>query len=143
MSTEATPKNRPKRTPLAQRNIMTVSSNLLSELKRRGLHPHWVNDQGDRIQAATEAGYQFVDADVKVGDERVAEPGKIGSAVCKSVGGGTKAYLMVTREEYYQEDRQALDRKVDESEAAMRKPRKINAPGADGMKVYGQGLTDE
>lgn len=108
----AEPKNRPKRVPLARRNILTAP-------KREGYVNRWVNDTDDRIEAFKNAGYEIVSGDVQVGDNRVGSDSQMGSAVVKSVGGGTRAVLMQIKQEWYDEDQAEKYKRVKASESAM------------------------
>lgn len=94
------PQNRPQRTPVGQRNVLTV----------KGKDPNYeyriVNDIDDRIAQFLDAGYELVQDDaVKVGDKRVDSASSVGGAKHISVGQGTKAYLMRQRKEWYDEDK--------------------------------------
>lgn len=133
-------KDRPKRVPLAQRNVISLNGINVP----KGMVPRLFNDVDSRINDALAAGYQFVMSDGKLGDERCADPSKMGSFVTKSVGGGRVGYLMAIPEEYYKEDQQAKQRRVDESELAM-KPKKKLVPDQKGDpsgEAYGEGLTN-
>jgi hypothetical protein len=94
-----------------------------------------VNDREGRIDKMQTIGYDFVQADEQIGDYRVAEGSKLGSAVSKPVGGGVNGYLMRIPKEYYEEDRKAKDDKINASEAAF-KPQKSK-------DEYGPGLTND
>jgi hypothetical protein len=109
----------------------------------KGMVPRIINDVDDRINAAMEAGYSFVMSNGKLGDERCADPSKIGSFVTKSVGGGRVGYLMAIPEAYYKADQAAKQKEVDDSELAMKAP-KTGAKLVEGGQgtVYGEGLTD-
>ena len=64
-----------------------------------------VNDTGDRVAMFQSHGYEIVSDDkIQVGDRRISNPTKEGSPVRVSVGGGTQAYLMRQKKEFYQED---------------------------------------
>jgi hypothetical protein len=135
---------RPKRVPLAQRNVISLNGIKIP----KGMVPRIFNDVDNRINDALAAGYQFVMSDGKLGDERCSEPSKLGSYVTKSVGGGRVGYLMATPEEFYKEDQAAKQAQVDMSEAAMRKPnlkpkQVEDQKGDPAGKVYGEGLTDD
>lgn len=93
------PSGRPQRTPVGQRNILTV----------KGKDPNYeyriVNDVDDRIERFKEAGYELVPDDaVQVGDKRVNTASSQGSVKQISVGQGTKAYLMRIKKEWFEED---------------------------------------
>ena len=96
----ATRVERPKRTPINGRNILTVS----------GKDPNYVyrivNDVGDRIEIFKERGWELVEAkDVRIGDRRVEGAGALGSKAQASVDKtGTKAFLMRIKNEWYEED---------------------------------------
>jgi hypothetical protein len=89
----------------------------------------------DRLSRAQEAGYEFVTGEGKLGDNRVAEGGKLDSRVSKPVGNGVRGFLMRIPKEYYREDQAAKAAKIDEIESAM-KPNKAKGE-------YGSGLTNE
>lgn len=108
---------RPKRTPInGTRNVLGVQG------KEDGYHYRIVNDDGDRVKMFEEQGYEIVtDPNVKVGDRRVANPTSEGSAVQVSVGGGTKAYVMRIKREWYEEDQASKQAFINEQESAMKK----------------------
>ena len=96
------PSGRPQRTPVGQRNILTVKGKDPSYVYRI------VNDGDDRISQYKEAGYDIVpDTSVAVGDKRVQSAGTIGTGKHLSVGQGTKAYVMRIRKDWYDEDQAA------------------------------------
>ena len=96
------PSGRPQRTPVGQRNILTVKGKDPSYVYRI------VNDVDDRISQYKEAGYDIVpDTSVAVGDKRVQSAGAIGTGKHLSVGQGTKAYVMRIRKDWYDEDQAA------------------------------------
>lgn len=121
--------NRPERTPLGQRNRLTFKS----------MDPNFeyrvINDIDGRLQAAQEAGYEFVTSDETLGDTRAAEATKMGAKVSKPVGGGTTGYLMRIPKEFYDADQQAKADRLKAQEQAM-KPDKAKGE-------YGPGLTNE
>lgn len=128
MNDKLTMKRKPRRANVnGTRNVLTVSG------KEPGYQYRVVNDVGDRIAQYEEMGYEVVlDSNVTVGDRRIANPTKEGSPVQTSVGNGMKAYVMRIRDEFYQEDRAAKDRHVDNLEKGMIKEAR---EGADYGKV--------
>ena len=113
--TKKAPRERTKRTPIAQRNILSVE----------GRDPDFsyriVNDTGDRIQAFKDAGYEMVLAkDVRVGDKRVNSATPEGSNAQVSVGAGQKAFVMRIPKEWYEEDQKAKQTKIDTLEQTMK-----------------------
>lgn len=106
--------NRPKRTPLGLRNVLTAET-------RDGYVRRWFNDTDDRIERAKEAGYtEVIKSSAKVGDEMAGADSQMGSLVSKSVGGGMRAVLMEIPEEFYREDQEAKQERVDAREAGLR-----------------------
>lgn len=117
MTREArTPVQRPKRTPINGRNILTVT----------GKDPDYVyrivNDVGDRINMFKDAGYELVDSSsVTVGERRVDVASAEGSKAQVSVGrDGAKAFVMRIRKEWYEEDQKAKQVHVNELEQSMK-----------------------
>lgn len=95
-----------------------------NKLTVRGKDPDYVyrfvNDTDDRILELQERGYEIVTHNAEVGDKRVATPKKEGTPNQVSVGGGTKAYLMRIKKEWYEEDAAAKAEEVDKLDEAIR-----------------------
>lgn len=109
------PAGRVRRTPVGRRNVLTVSG------KEPGYHYRVVNDVGGNVQRFLSAGYEFVDAnDVTIGDTRIGAPSATGSKAEAHVGGGTKAFVMRIKEEWYKEDQAAKQTHADALEAATK-----------------------
>ena len=109
------PAGRVRRTPVGRRNVLTVSG------KEPGYVYRVVNDMGDNVQRFLNAGYEFVDAkDVTIGDTRIGAPTATGSNAEAHVGGGTKAFVMRQREDFYLEDQAAKQTHVDAIEASTK-----------------------
>ena len=96
-----------------------------------GFHSHWLNDYAGRILQAQQAGYEFVsqeEALVTMPDlagDAVGSGTDLGSRVSVVVGkneDGTplRAYLMKIRNEWYKEDQDAQQERVDKLHDAMR-----------------------
>lgn len=108
------PSGRVKRTPIGQRNKLTVLG------KDPSYEYRIVNDTGDRIGQFQEAGWELVDAaDVKIGDRRVDVASSEGSKAQISVGSGQKAFVMRIQKDWYQEDQVIKQREVDLTEQSM------------------------
>lgn len=106
---------RPKRTSINQRNVLTVAG------KEPDYEYRIVNDQGDRIQQFIDAGYELVDANsVRVGDKRVDKAAAEGTKAQVSVGKGEKAFVMRIRKEWYDEDQAAKQARVNELERSIK-----------------------
>lgn len=120
------PEGRVRRTPVGRRNVLTVSG------KEAGFTYRFVNDAGDNVQRFLNAGYEFVEArDVVIGDTRIGAPSATGSNAEASVGGGTKAFLMRQRDDFYKEDQTSKQAHLDAIEAATK-------PEVDGNSFYGK-----
>lgn len=115
-------KQKPKRTPLGPRNILTVTG--LQDTDE--FHYHWFNDSGDRLWKCTEAGYEFVmKSGLTAGDTTVESARGTDSIMKKGVGQGFTAYLMRIPMEFYRKDQQAKQVEVDSLENEMKLARKV------------------
>jgi hypothetical protein len=116
------PKTRVSRTPVGQRNVLTVL----------GKDPEYeyriVNDTGDRIAAFQDAGYTIVEADaVRVGDKRVGRATSEGTSAQVSVGTtaqgqGQKAFVMKIPKAFYNEDQAVKLQKIKQLEETIKQP---------------------
>jgi hypothetical protein len=123
MNDKLATKRKPRRTIInGTRNVLTVSG------KEPGFEYRIVNDDGDRISQFEERGYEIVkDQNIKVGDRRIANPTKEGSPIQVSVGGGTKAFVMRVPKEFFDEDRAAKDKHIDDLERGTLKEARESA----------------
>ena len=114
---KVTRKERPKRTPINGRNVLTVTGKDPAYVYRI------VNDVGDRISTFKEAGYELVEStDVKVGDRRLDSASAEGSKAQVSVDNvGTKAFVMRIPKDWYAEDQAAKQAHVNELEQTIKK----------------------
>lgn len=113
---------RPTRTP-----INGTRSRLGVKGKEPGFQYRIVNDTPGRIDTFIEAGYEIVtDSSVSVGDKRIANPTQEGSPVKVHVGGGSNAYLMRIKEDWYKEDAQVKQDHIDDIEQSMKRRAKEN-----------------
>lgn len=113
-----TPKRveRTTRKPLFERGPQTISGE-----KDQNFHYRFVNDTGSRIHQMQEAGYEIVtDEGLVVGDSRVSDPNQLGSAKRVVSKDGTVSYLMRQKKDWYDEDQQVKQNRVDELEKAMK-----------------------
>lgn len=111
-------KKRPRRTPLWEaKDIMTVDG------IPDGYIGRWVNDTDNNVMKLQERGYEFVmdtpNGRVTVGEKRVDPNRQTGSVVSKIVGNDKNgkpltAYLMVQRQEWYEEDQQYKQSEIDQ-----------------------------
>jgi len=109
------PVGRVTRTPVSQRNILTV----------KGKDPNYVyrvvNDIDDRIAQFIDGGYELVDNEATtVGDSRVSQGTSLGTKKVFSVGQGIKGHLMRIRKEFYEEDQAAKQSYVAKQEASIK-----------------------
>lgn len=121
------PAGRVTRTPVGQRNILTVA----------GKDPNYVyrivNDIDDNVLRYEQAGYEFCDDSTHtVGDRRASQGTNIGSKKMFSVGRGTKAFLMRIKRDWYDEDQRVKQKFVADQEAST-KPQDKDPDG----KYYG------
>ncbi|CAB4240692.1 hypothetical protein UFOVP39_54 [uncultured Caudovirales phage] len=109
------PSGRPQRVPVGTRNVLTVAG------KDANYAYRIINDSGDRVQEFMDAGYELVEASsVRVGDKRVNSGSSEGSKAQLSVGQGQKAFVVRIKKEWYEEDQQMKQRRVDDLEAATK-----------------------
>lgn len=109
------PSGRVRRSPLARKNVLTVSG------KEPGFQYRVVNDTEDRVTELQEQGYEVVSAsNVQVGDKRVSKASPEGSVMSMSVGGGKRGVVMRIREDFYAEDQKAKQDYVAETERATK-----------------------
>jgi hypothetical protein len=113
--TTASAAQRPSRTPISGRNVLTVNG------KEPGYSYRVVNDNGDRIAQFLDAGYELVDAStITVGDKRVNAATAEGSKAQVSVGNGDKAYVMRIKQDWFDEDQKAKQARVNELEESIK-----------------------
>lgn len=123
------PRNRPKRTPIHQRNVLTVGN------KREGHRQRWVNDVDGRVAMFEEAGYTIVQRPTEVGDKQAGAANQVDRVVRKPVGGGVSAVLMEIPEEFYREDQMAKEAKIKDSERSLLNEAKDGEFYGDGIKI--------
>ena len=120
---------RPRRTPVGQRNKISV--------RDRDPNYHYrlvsVNLEADpdRLEDFKAAGYEIVPADKAgpIGDKQVDKPSAVGSAGLISVGQGTKQVLMRIPKDWYQDDQKVKQAEIEATEQQSQKS------GADYGKV--------
>ena len=103
---------RPKRVPInGYRDILKV------EGQEAGYHYAWITDKNaSRFELA---GYDFVDHDVVVGDNRVNAASQIGAKISIPGGNGVTLFLMRVPQDIYDEEMEMLNEKIDETELAL------------------------
>ena len=142
MKEEALKNERPdrsekKRVPLSQRNLISFN-------KEDGYQYRLVNDKDGRLTKAQEGGYEFVESDKNLGDSIVSKAKKIGKRVSMPVGGGTTAFLMRIRKDWYDDDQKEKMKIVDSTEQGMRRTKKTAREALQsGSTDYGEGLVTE
>jgi hypothetical protein len=109
------PPQRPKRTPIGQRQVLSVTG------KEPGFQYRFVNDTSERVQTFLDNGWELVEQkDIRIGDKRVGNPSPEGTAAKAHVGQGQYAYVLRIRDDWYTEDQAEKQRYVDATEAAMK-----------------------
>lgn len=106
----------------------------------------WFNDKDNRIQRAIDAGYEFVKPmeGKKIGDGERDGNTDIGTKVSKIVGENRsgdpmRAYLMMIRKEWYEEDQAKKMERVNAIDEAIGTPGFGAAKkGLDKSKTYGK-----
>lgn len=106
--------NRPKRTPVAERNKISFDH------KEPGYVYRLVNDVEGRLDTFKEAGYEVVTGDAALGDNEAGAGSRLGSAITKHVGNGTKGVLMRIKQEWYDEDQKKKLDDLRKAEAALK-----------------------
>ena len=132
-----TAEDRPTRVPLG-----VPRSKLSVEKKDPNYNYRWINETGDRIPRALEAGYEFVKRDSTDAPgvrDVVPQNSDLGTNVSKIVGtteGGKPltAYLMRIQKSFYQEDQKSKAEYVDSLEAGIRDANSLK--GAIGDHAY-------
>lgn len=114
---EKVAQERPKRTRMGRRNILTVSG--LTDTDE--FHYHWFLDVNDRLSQALDAGYVFVQkGGVSAGDRNVESARGDDSLLCKHSGNGrTMLYLMKIPMEYYKEDQMEKQKDIIDTESDL------------------------
>lgn len=111
--------SRPERVPLHMRNIQTVDN------KDPAFVYCWQSDrdEGTMLIAFEQAGYEYVLDKTKVGDSSVYDGRSVarGHAVTHNGGRGDTMYLMRIKREWWEADRAAEQKIVNEREATMRR----------------------
>jgi len=121
--------NRPKRSSFNSLRDVLATKGL-----PEGKVGRWVNDTDDRIYRFAEAGWEFVtDKNIVVGEPTVEANTEVGAVVCRKVGGGVTAYLMVLDKDEYDAREQERQDAITEQESTMF--RDLNS-GKDG--TYGK-----
>lgn len=128
-STTSKRSTRVKRTPLSGgRDILTVEGKDPNYVYR------WILDKDNRINQAIEGDWMIVkDEDLTVGDKAIKNSTDgSSSAVTKDVGAGRTCYLMKIKKEFYTDDQDTKQARIDRAEQDMK--RELNK-GGDG--TYG------
>jgi hypothetical protein len=86
--------------------------------KEEGFHYAWINE--GNVDAALDAGYEFVRHEVQVGRKHIDTTNfTMESQIWFNVGKGVKAFLMRQPQEFYDED-QALEQRIADEQTAAR-----------------------
>jgi hypothetical protein len=137
--TQVTRSDRPKRVPInGYRNILTV------EGQEPGWHYVWVNDATqahgtNNVPRFEDAGYQFVEHSVSVGDRKINSASQVGGKVTRSMGNGVTGYLMRLPQEDYDSDQAALQAEINESERGLFEKLNSKTDGQYGNVKLGRG----
>ncbi len=101
----------------------------------------WVNDADNRLQMAVHGGYAFVENNGRwrVGEEVKDGNTDLGNKISRVVDSttGMRAYLMMIPKEYYEEDQETKQSRVDEVDAQIKKGG-YKAQGLEPGNAYGE-----
>lgn len=99
-----------------QRNPITGYRTKLSlQGEQPGFHYAWINEEN--VGTCQDAGYEFVNHDIKVGNRHINVSELSGKNISRNVGNGVIAYLMRVPQEWFDEDLAEEQRlKVDAAE---------------------------
>lgn len=108
----------PKRVPLHEQQRLGAK-------KRAGYQPRIFNDEGNKIQAALDAGYSIVNDGRTISGHRSCDPGKFGNAATAYVGRNERGHeitgvLMEIPQNWYDEDQAAKQMEIDAQEQQIR-----------------------
>jgi len=99
----------------------------LTAPQRPGYKRRWVNDVGGALEQAQDGWYEFVTDDgLKIGETAVGSGNQdLGSRVSRIVGTlrngqPQRAYLMEIKDEYYQEDQETKQKRLDVTDNQIR-----------------------
>ncbi len=118
---ESRSSERPRRSPLAQRNRLSIRD------RDPNYHYRLVNvnleNDPDRVEALEEQGYEIVPSKKAgpTGDSKVDNPSPVGSAGLISVGQGTKAVWMRIRKDWFTEDQAVKQEEINATEQRSKK----------------------
>jgi len=141
MSRTASETVKPKRVSITgQRDVLNVTG---YEFDFNNFHYCWVNDfintgNTDNIQKYVAAGYEFCirTPSTSVGEAKVDKPSSMtDNRITMPVGNGRTGYLMRVPLEYYNEDVESYNDRVDQNEKEWR-DRLVNEGNAAGL--YGK-----
>lgn len=100
----------------------------VSKLIANGYHPHIFNDDRGRVEAAIENGYEFVSPEEvgRIQNNVTSANTDLSNRVrflagVKEDGTPMYAYLMKIKQEWFDEDQQAIQDRVNKTEAAIKK----------------------
>lgn len=109
------PRQRPQRAPLGTRQPLRVRD------KDPNYEYRIVNDVDDRVLELQERGYEVVPKSAgNIGDKRVDVSTPDSSAATRSVGNGIRGVLMRIPKDWYQEDQEAKQERVNASERTIK-----------------------
>ncbi len=133
------PQGRPQRTPVGQRDILTVPESVKEEgFEYRFFNTAETGRDAFRVQQAIKAGWTPVDEKAQVGDPNVGQASQFGSVAGKPVDGGKSAVLMKIPSEWFREDQAAKEALIKQNVQGLLLDEKGRQP--DQETVYGEGI---
>ena len=138
-------RDRKKRVPFGVPRMKLKTDQVPGKVRR------WINDDVDRLGSAHEGGYEFVEhaqsgsagsADITIRDGMDSRVSKVVGT--KADGSPLRAYLMEIDEDWYKEDQEAKQSRVDKTEEALRRGTdETGTPGRDGRYIPREGIKIE
>lgn len=120
---------------------LSLPEHITQAMWEKGFRLYWMRDDPGRLEAAKEAGYEFVKADeVAVNDFITPGNGDLGTNVSRASGdtreGGqaVRMYLMKIKREWYDEDQQDLANMNERIDAILK--RGVTQDKPDGLEGF-------
>ena len=136
--------SKPKTEARKKRIPLGVPRMKLNAEQRPGYVRRWINDRPGRLHDAQLGGYEFVTSETSVGQDEATRASQMDSRVSRVVGTHEDGkpmigYLMEIKKEFYDEDQEARDKRIDESERTIFRGKKTRNTNADTDGLYSPG----
>lgn len=123
-----------------QRIPLGVPRNKMAATAPKGYVGRWMNDEDNRLAAAQDGGWEFVKDKAKIGEGAENSDTDLGQYTSMRVGvnedgSPLRAYWMIIKKEWYEEDQREKLKPVDEIEKAIKRG-KFEPSGANAEGQY-------